>query len=99
MVTGKKRKALNHNLWSDFLNWSYARLTKDGVLLYITPTSWMSPTSKNKDIQDYLSLEIIPSSFKNRYLEQISLRNFDKEKKRISLRTFDTKVLILRSKK
>ena len=33
-------------------------------------------TSKSKDIQDYLSLEIIPSTFKNRYLDQISLRNF-----------------------
>ena len=45
-----KRKALNHNLWSEFLNWSYDRLNNDGFLLYITPTSWMSPTSKNKDI-------------------------------------------------
>lgn len=45
-----KRKALNHNLWSGFLNWSYDRLNEDGLLLYITPTSWMSPTSKNKDI-------------------------------------------------
>lgn len=33
-------------------------------------------SQKNKEIQDYLQLEIIPSSFKNRYLEQISLRNF-----------------------
>lgn len=45
-----KRKALNHNLWSEFLNWSYDRLSNDGMLLYITPTSWMSPTSKNKNI-------------------------------------------------
>jgi hypothetical protein len=45
-----KRKALNHNLWSEFLNWSYDRLNEDGLLLYITPTSWMSPTSKNKKI-------------------------------------------------
>lgn len=45
-----KRKALNHNLWSEFLNWSYDRLNENGLLLYITPTSWMSPTSKNKDI-------------------------------------------------
>jgi hypothetical protein len=45
-----KRKALNHNLWSEFLNWSYERLNENGLLLYITPTSWMSPTSKNKDI-------------------------------------------------
>jgi len=48
--TSDKRKALNHNLWSEFLNWSYGRLNKDGIMLYITPTSWMSPTSKNKDI-------------------------------------------------
>jgi len=39
-----KRKALNHNLWSVFLNWSYERLNKDGILVYITPTS------KNKEI-------------------------------------------------
>lgn len=45
-----KRKALNHNLWSEFLNWSYDRLNENGLLLYITPTSWMSPTSKNKEI-------------------------------------------------
>lgn len=45
-----KRKALNHNLWSEFLNWSYDNLNENGLLLYITPTSWMSPTSKNKDI-------------------------------------------------
>ena len=44
------RKALNQNLWSDFLNWSYKYLYDDGYMLYITPTSWMSPTSKNKDI-------------------------------------------------
>jgi hypothetical protein len=44
------RKALNHNLWSDFLNWSYKYLYDDGYMLYITPTSWMSPTSKNKEI-------------------------------------------------
>ena len=48
--TSGQRKALNHNLWSEFLKWSYDRLTNDGMLLYITPTSWMSPTSKNKDI-------------------------------------------------
>jgi len=48
-VSGK-RKALNHNLWSEFLNWSYQRLSEDGLLLYITPTSWMSPTFKYKNI-------------------------------------------------
>ena len=48
--SAEKRKALNHNLWSEFLNWSYDRLNDNGKLLYITPTSWMSPTSKNKDI-------------------------------------------------
>lgn len=31
---------------------------------------------KTNEIHDYLSLEIIPISFKMRYLEQISLRNF-----------------------
>ena len=44
------RKALNHNLYSEFINWSYGRLNSDGFLLYITPTSWMSPTSKLKHI-------------------------------------------------
>ena len=33
-------------------------------------------SAKNKEIQDYLQLEIVPSSFKSKYLEQISLRNF-----------------------
>tara|TARA_Y100001958_G_scaffold50217_1_gene33602 strand:- start:2712 stop:6926 length:4215 start_codon:yes stop_codon:yes gene_type:complete len=45
-----KRKPANHNLWSKFLNWSYDNLNDNGLLLYITPTSWMSPTSKNKHI-------------------------------------------------
>ena len=48
--TNGKRQALNNNLWSVFLNWSYERLNEDGLMLYITPTSWMSPTSKNKEI-------------------------------------------------
>ena len=50
MEDNDKRKALNQNLWSEFLIWSYERLNQDGLLLYITPTSWMSPTSKNKDL-------------------------------------------------
>jgi len=49
-TSSEKRKALNHNLWSEFLNWSYDRINEHGLLLFITPTSWMSPTSKNKDI-------------------------------------------------
>jgi hypothetical protein len=44
------RKALNHNLWSDFINYSYDLLLKDGLLLFITPNSWMSPTSKNNKV-------------------------------------------------
>ena len=44
------RKALNHNLWSVFLKWSYNNLKDNGILAYITPTSWMSPTNKNKNI-------------------------------------------------
>jgi hypothetical protein len=44
------RKALNHNLWSDFINYSFNLLNKDGYLLFITPNSWMSPTSKNNGV-------------------------------------------------
>ena len=44
------RKALNHNLWGDFINYSFERLQDNGYLLFITPCSWMSPTSKNKDV-------------------------------------------------
>lgn len=44
------RKALNHNLWSDFINFSFNILNKDGYLLFITPNSWMSPTSKNNGV-------------------------------------------------
>ena len=50
MEENDKRKALNKNLWSEFLNWSYKYLNQEGLLLYITPTSWMSPTSKNKEL-------------------------------------------------
>lgn len=45
-----KRKALNHNLWGDFIEYAFKRITKNGYLLFITPTSWMSPTSKNKAV-------------------------------------------------
>ena len=48
--TNDKRMALNHNLWSVFLQWAYAHISEEGFLLFITPTSWMSPTSKTKDI-------------------------------------------------
>jgi adenine-specific DNA-methyltransferase len=44
------RKALNHNLWSDFINYSFKLLYNDGYLLFITPNSWMSPTSKNNEV-------------------------------------------------
>lgn len=44
------RKALNHNLWSDFINYSFNLLYINGYLLFITPNSWMSPTSKNNDV-------------------------------------------------
>jgi hypothetical protein len=45
-----ERKALNHNLWSDFISKSFELLIDYGYLLHITPCSWMSPTSKNKNI-------------------------------------------------
>jgi len=46
-----KRKAQNHNLWTIFLSYSYQLLKKNGYLLLITPTSWMSPTfNENKYI-------------------------------------------------
>jgi hypothetical protein len=44
------RKALNHNLWSDFINYSYHLLLQNGFLLHITPNSWMSPTGKNNHV-------------------------------------------------
>ena len=44
------RKALNHNLWGDFINYSFKIIVENGYLLFITPCSWMSPTSKNKDV-------------------------------------------------
>jgi adenine-specific DNA-methyltransferase len=44
------RKALNNNLWSDFINYSFNILNKNGYLLFITPNSWMSPTSKNNSV-------------------------------------------------
>ena len=44
------RKALNHNLWGNFINYSFERLQENGYLLFITPCSWMSPTSKNKNV-------------------------------------------------
>ena len=44
------RKALNKNLWSEFLDWSYKYLLNDGYMLYITPPSWMSPAFKKKHI-------------------------------------------------
>jgi len=46
-----KRKALNHNLWSIFIELSFNELLKDnGFLVFITPISWMTPTYENKDI-------------------------------------------------
>ena len=45
-----KRKAQNHNLWSAFLDWSNKRMKDNGYMLYITPTSWMSPQFANKEI-------------------------------------------------
>jgi len=52
------RKALNHNLWEIFLNICFNELLNNfGYLLFITPTSWMSPTFKYKDIfiNNYIS--------------------------------------------
>ena len=45
------RKALNHNLWEVFLSKCFNELlNNNGFLLFITPTSWMSPTFKYKNI-------------------------------------------------
>jgi hypothetical protein len=44
------RKALNHNLWSLFIIDLFKVINEDGYLLFITPCSWMSPTSDMKDI-------------------------------------------------
>ena len=48
--TNGERKALNHNLWSDFINYSFKLIVPNGYLMFITPCSWMSPTSKNSDV-------------------------------------------------
>lgn len=48
--TNGERKALNHNLWSDFINYSFKLIVSNGYLMFITPCSWMSPTSKNIDV-------------------------------------------------
>lgn len=45
-----KKKPKNNNLWTIFLLDSYQLLKKNGYLLLITPTSWMSPSFKNKHI-------------------------------------------------
>ena len=52
------RKALNHNLWEVFLSRCFNELlNNNGYLLFITPTSWMSPTFKYKNIflNNYIS--------------------------------------------
>ena len=46
MITEIKRKAKNHNLWSVFLEKSFEMLNTGGYLLFVTPPSWMSPSSK-----------------------------------------------------
>ena len=40
------RKALNHNLWSSFILKVFPLIVENGFLLFITPTSWMSPANK-----------------------------------------------------
>jgi hypothetical protein len=45
-----KKKPKNNNLWTIFLSYSYQLLKYNGYLLLITPTSWMSPSFKNKNI-------------------------------------------------
>jgi adenine-specific DNA-methyltransferase len=44
------RKALNHNLWSSFITELFKLINQDGYLLFVTPNSWMSPTSKMKEV-------------------------------------------------
>jgi SAM-dependent methyltransferase len=44
------RKALNHNLWSSFITELFKLINQDGYLLFVTPNSWMSPTSKTKEV-------------------------------------------------
>jgi hypothetical protein len=44
------RKALNHNLWSSFITDLFKVINDDGYLLFVTPCSWMSPTSKTKEV-------------------------------------------------
>lgn len=46
MHTDVQRKAKNHNLWSTFLEKGFQMLNSGGYLLFVTPPSWMSPSSK-----------------------------------------------------
>ena len=40
---GKSKHGKN-NLWSKFISYSFENLKKDGLLLFVTPTSWMNGT-------------------------------------------------------
>jgi len=45
-----KRKAILNNLWEKFLSYSYQLLKKNGYLLFINPTGWMTNGFKYKYI-------------------------------------------------
>jgi hypothetical protein len=64
-----ERIALNSNLWSVFIDRSFNIFLKDdGYLLFITPTSWMSPapSNKNKDV------------FYNNYIIHLNIKECEK---------------------
>lgn len=64
-----ERIALNSNLWSVFIDLSFHKFLKDdGYLLFITPTSWMSPapSNKNKDV------------FYNNYIIHLNIKECEK---------------------
>jgi adenine-specific DNA-methyltransferase len=64
-----ERIALNSNLWSVFIDLSFNKFLKDdGYLLFITPTSWMSPapSNKNKDV------------FYNNYIIHLNIKECEK---------------------
>jgi len=44
------RKAKNHNLWRPIIIKSFKELTKDGIMSFVCPASWMSLSKANQDM-------------------------------------------------
>jgi adenine-specific DNA-methyltransferase len=46
-----KRKAKNHSLYVEFMNDGIKKLKKNGFLVFINPSSWLSLSGKNKEFE------------------------------------------------